>query len=171
MTQSRNIAIYALLVTAACASEKPAPREPRLPVEAAEAPSAPEAPATTSHVAIADDIRKACGLSEPEAYFAYDSSVLRGQDKDILAKIAACFTTGPLKDRELRIVGRADPRGNEEYNYALGQRRADNVKGSITSSGMPDAKVLSTSRGAIDAVGSDESGWSKDRRVDVLLGR
>jgi outer membrane protein OmpA-like peptidoglycan-associated protein len=52
----------------------------------------------------------------------------------------------------------------------LGQKRADNVKGAIVSAGMTPSKALTTSRGELDSTGSDEASWSKDRRVDIVLG-
>ena len=88
-----------------------------------------------------------------------------------MKKLADCFSTGPLKGRELRLVGHADPRGEEEYNMVLGGRRADNVKTAIAAQGLSAAKIATTSRGKLDATGSDESSWAKDRRVDVVLGK
>jgi peptidoglycan-associated lipoprotein len=52
----------------------------------------------------------------------------------------------------------------------LGGRRADNVKSAIVGEGMASAKIATTSRGELDATGTDEASWSKDRRVDVMLG-
>jgi outer membrane protein OmpA-like peptidoglycan-associated protein len=43
------------------------------------------------------------------------------------------------------------------------------VQGYLVSAGMTKDKVDSTTRGADDAVGKDEVGWAKDRRVDVML--
>jgi peptidoglycan-associated lipoprotein len=77
--------------------------------------------------------------------------------------------TGPLKGRSMRLVGHADPRGNEEYNMALGGRRADNVASAIASAGMDSARMATSSRGKMDATGTDEAGWAKDRRVDIML--
>jgi peptidoglycan-associated lipoprotein len=70
----------------------------------------------------------------------------------------------------MRLVGHADPRGDEEYNRVLGQRRADSVKGAIATAGLDSAKMETTSRGEDDASGTDDNGWAKDRRVDVMLG-
>ena len=53
----------------------------------------------------------------------------------------------------------------------LGGRRADNVKTAIVTAGMNGAKVDSTSRGEMDASGTDETGWAQDRRVDIMLGQ
>jgi peptidoglycan-associated lipoprotein len=69
----------------------------------------------------------------------------------------------------MNLVGHADPRGEEEYNMVLGGKRADNVKHFLTGVGLPDAQAMTTSRGEMDATGTDESSWAKDRRVDVVL--
>jgi outer membrane protein OmpA-like peptidoglycan-associated protein len=52
---------------------------------------------------------------------------------------------------------------------ALGQSRADGVEGYLGKRGLAQAKVETTSRGAIDATGTHEAGWVHDRRVDVML--
>jgi peptidoglycan-associated lipoprotein len=130
----------------------------------------PEDDASKGNINISDEIKKACGISDAEAFFAYDSANIRPEDKAVLAKLAVCFTTGPLKGREMRLVGHADNRGEDDYNMILGQKRADNVKGAIVSAGMTPAKALTTSRGELDATGTDDASWSKDRRVDIVLG-
>ena len=67
------------------------------------------------------------------------------------------------------IVGHADPRGKPEYNVVLGGRRADNVGSAMMKAGPPEAQLQSSSRGELDATGTDEASWSADRRVDILL--
>jgi peptidoglycan-associated lipoprotein len=164
-----------LILLAACGSEpKPAPQAPTAPPPTASAAPAPpekvgDVP-TRSNINISEDIKKACGISDADAYFAYDSANVRPQDHAILQKLASCFSTGPLKGRTMRLVGHADPRGDEEYNMVLGGRRADNVKSAIVQAGLDSGKIATTSRGEMDATGTDEAGWEKDRRVDVMLG-
>ncbi len=128
------------------------------------------APQGASNVAISDEIRSKCGISDQDAYFSFDSAHVRAQDHSPLDLVAQCFVQGPLKGRSVKLVGRADPRGESEYNLTLGQSRADAVGSYLVSHGMPQAKTQSTSRGAMDATGSNESGWQRDRRVDVMLG-
>lgn len=123
-----------------------------------------------SQINISDEIKKACGISDSDAFFAFDSANVREQDRRVLGQLAKCFSTGPLKGREMRLVGHADPRGEPEYNMVLGGQRADNVKTFIVKEGLNDAKVSTTSRGEMDATGTDETSWSRDRRVDVMLG-
>ena len=115
-------------------------------------------------------MRKACGLADDEAYFAFDSAHVRDQDKKILGKLADCFVSGPLKGRQMSLVGHADPRGSGDYNMALGGRRADNVKQLIVVEHLNANRISTTSRGAMDATGTDEASWAKDRSVEVRLG-
>jgi peptidoglycan-associated lipoprotein len=131
---------------------------------------APDSP-TASAVRISDEIVKACGISEPDAYFAFDSANLRPDDVRVLGQVATCFISGPLKGRVLKMVGHADPRGDSDYNMTLGQSRADAVTTYMRGKGMDKSKSESTSRGAMDATGTDEPSWARDRRVDMLLGQ
>jgi len=131
---------------------------------------APDSP-TASAVRISDEIVHACGISPPDAFFAFDSANLRPDDTRVLDQVAVCFTTGPLKGRQLKLVGHADPRGGSDYNMTLGQSRADAVGKYMLGKGMDKAKTESSSRGAMDATGGDEPSWARDRRVDVMLGQ
>lgn len=142
----------------------PAPPPNRLPAQAPDSP-------TASAVRISDEIVKACGISEPDAYFAFDSAHLRPDDTRVLDQVTTCFTSGPLKGRTLKLVGHADPRGGSDYNMTLGQSRADSVAGYMTGHGMDKGKTESTSRGAMDATGTDEPTWARDRRVDLMVGQ
>lgn len=131
---------------------------------------APDSP-TASAVRISDEIVKACGINEPDAYFAFDSANIRPEDSKVLQQVVTCFTGGPLKGRTLKLVGHADPRGDSDYNMTLGQSRADSVAGYMRSKGMDKGKTESTSRGAMDATGADDPSWARDRRVDLMLGQ
>ena len=90
-------------------------------------------------------------------------------DRDVLQQIATCVTSGPLKGKKLELTGRADPRGTEEYNLALGSRRAGSVGQYLEALGVRKTYLPQTTRGALDATGTDETGWAKDRRVDIML--
>jgi len=180
MKYAAAIALSSILAIASgCASDPPPPAVVAAPPAATTPPPPPPAVAgekpgdnpSQSNINISDEIRKACGITDTEAFFAYDSANVRPQDRAVLKKLADCFSTGPLKGRELRLVGHADPRGEEEYNMVLGGRRADNVKSAIAAQGLSAAKIATTSRGKLDATGTDESSWAKDRRVDVVLGK
>jgi peptidoglycan-associated lipoprotein len=127
-------------------------------------------PTTGGTVMISEEVRRACGIPDDDAYFAFDSAALQSVDLSPLSAVAQCFTVGPLKGRSMRLVGHADPRGSSEYNVTLGQSRADSVEGYLSRHGVTRSQIATTSRGAMDATGTSESGWARDRRVDVMLG-
>lgn len=177
---SRQVAPLAFVIAAAsllaCGGDTPKPKTSGDVKPAATAESAtnrlpakaPDSP-TASAVRISDEIVKACGISEPDAYFAFDSANLRPDDARVLDQVITCFVSGPLKGRTLKLVGHADPRGEGDYNMTLGQSRADSVAGYMLGKGMDKSKAQSTSRGAMDATGTDEPTWARDRRVDLML--
>lgn len=160
--------------TVACSS-KPEPKSP----EPAPAPVTPPSTEPTtekpgddparSDVNIDDAIKLACGLTETEAHFGYNSAKITDLDSGIMKKLAECFTTGKLAGRTMRLVGHADPRGEPEYNMVLGGRRADNVALAVQKAGLPASQVTTTSRGEMEARGTDEASWEKDRKVDIHL--
>jgi peptidoglycan-associated lipoprotein len=119
---------------------------------------------------ISDEIKKACGITNTDAFFAYDSANVLPEAQQLLGKLATCFSTGPLAKRQMRLVGHADPRGDEDYNMVLGGKRADSLKVALVKAGLAGGQVDTTSRGEMDASGSDEAGWARDRRVDIALG-
>jgi peptidoglycan-associated lipoprotein len=172
-----TLVIFHSALIAACGSDpKPPPAAPAgdSPPPAAEAtPTAdnpkPDDDPSKSQIRIDDAIKKACGITDAEAYFGFDSSRIQQRDHDILGKLAACFTTGPLAGRTMRLVGHADPRGEHEYNMVLGGKRAESVKGFLVQKQLPGGQIETTSRGEMDATGTDEAGWAADRRVDVVL--
>jgi peptidoglycan-associated lipoprotein len=122
---------------------------------------------------VSEDLARACKLhmndiaSAPK--FDFDKSELQAADRDVLAKVAECLTSGPLKGKAVKLVGRADPRGEAQYNMALGANRANGVADYLARLGVDKKQLESTSRGELDAVGTDEAGWQTDRRVDIVL--
>lgn len=173
-----------MLLVAACGSDPPKPRTASnasagpttTNADSSKVASSPSSSSKNddpgkSAVSIDPAIIKACGLSADAAHFDYDSSRVRAEDDRTLGAVATCFSSGPLKGRQLRLVGHADPRGDPEYNMVLGQARADAISSYVNSKGLSKAQTSSTSRGAMDATGTDDAGWSRDRRVDLMLGQ
>ncbi len=174
MSRLNLVLLLAATSAVACASKQKPAETATAQAEPTQQNGAPQSTAnddaaSTGNLNISDEIRRACGIPETSPFFAYNSAHLRGKDHPVLGQLAKCFSSGPLKGRTLGLVGHADPRGEHEFNLVLGERRADRVKGFLTTKGLSKAKVQTSSRGMMDAKGSDESGWAKDRRVDVLL--
>jgi peptidoglycan-associated lipoprotein len=179
---ARHAAPFAFALAAfalpACGGDTPPPKAPEPPAPApttpapvSRLPSQPPDSPTASAVRISEEITTACGIKDPDAYFAFDSAHVRPDDAHVLAQLISCFTSGPLKGRLMKLVGHADPRGSSDYNLTLGQSRADSVATYLTGKGMDKSKAESTTRGAMDATGSDEPSWARDRRVDIMLGQ
>jgi peptidoglycan-associated lipoprotein len=124
-------------------------------------------------VHVSDEILKACeihfGNADAAPKFDFDKSDLRSEEHGLLQEVATCVTTGPLKGRPLNLVGRADPRGEVEYNFLLGESRAGSVSSALMQLGVDSSQLSTTSRGKLDAIGTDEVGWQRDRRVDIDL--
>jgi len=125
---------------------------------------------TSGSIEIDDEIIKLCG-NIPVAHFAFDSSSITGSAAQALDPLAVCFTTGPAKGRKMVLTGHTDPRGETEYNFALGQRRAGSVSDYLASKGMQKTQLEPTSKGELEANGTDEDGWAKDRKVKISLGK
>jgi len=173
--------LLSLLILAACSHDKPKATkttpDPTGPTTSTTQPNKP-APVVTGDqavsggLAVSGDIATACGIkpaANPNPNFDYDKEELSPEDKAILDQIATCLTTGALKGKALSLIGRADPRGTEEYNLGLGSRRAQTVSSYLVRLGVGAPQLAVTTRGALDATGSDEAGYAKDRRVDLQL--
>ena len=103
-------------------------------------------------------------LGMPVIYFAYDSDVLVPSETANLDKIAAYLNNHPSLG--LVIEGHCDSRGTDEYNRALGERRANAIRAYLAGRGVADAKMKTVSYGkdkpAVD--GSGEGIWRQNRR-------
>lgn len=121
-------------------------------------------------VVISDDLKAKCGMpsSSDAPKFEFDSPVLGGFGRELLDALAKCLMVGSLHGQRIQLIGRADPRGEVEYNMVLGSSRAEAVASYLRSLGVPADQIGVSSRGELDAVGVDEATWALDRRVDVM---
>jgi peptidoglycan-associated lipoprotein len=103
-----------------------------------------------------------------DVFFDYDKYDLRADARQVLSDNAQL-----LKDHSSKLVleGHCDERGTDEYNLALGQRRADAVKNYLADLGVSAAAMSTVSYGEERPFdpGHDEAAWSKNRRVHFLL--
>jgi peptidoglycan-associated lipoprotein len=102
-------------------------------------------------------------------YFDFDKYDIRADQRDTARANAA-----KLKDMSGNVVieGHTDERGSEEYNLALGERRATTVKRYMVDMGVPSARLSTVSFGeSRPAVqGHDESAWRYNRRAEYAAG-
>lgn len=97
-------------------------------------------------------------------YFDFNESALSTEATSSIERVAECLKKS---SKSVSLVGHTDPRGTEEYNLALSEKRAQSVKDRLGRLGVDGARLRTVPKGELDATGTDESGWSKDRRVDV----
>lgn len=100
-------------------------------------------------------------------YFAFNSDEIQGANTSILEKNAECANSSENAGKRIVIKGFTDPRGTEEYNLNLGERRALVVKDYLTRLGVDPSRIRTFSNGAEFAVGTDEDSWAKDRRAEI----
>jgi peptidoglycan-associated lipoprotein len=173
------VVAFAAAAASGCASDPiPEPRVASAPVMATDANPGPfmappaqpldTASPTSGSVHIDARIRAACG-DLPAARFAFDSARVDPYARAALDALARCFSQGPLRGHGMRLIGHADPRGEMEYNLALGHKRAGSVADYMAERGVDRRLVATSSRGELEASGTDEEGWARDRKVDVLL--
>lgn len=155
------------------ASTLPNGDKPKVVKKDKPAPNLTQDQVVSPGLAIGGDILAACGIKAgaPSANpkFDYNKDELAEDDRKVLDQIATCLTTGALKGKAVALIGRADPRGTEEYNLGLGSRRSESVSQYLGRLGVQKPQLGVTTRGALDATGTDESGWQQDRRVDIQL--
>ncbi len=163
-----GVAVPALV---ACGHDAPPPQTPAAPTAQPVLSSAPPARKSDQDVSLSQNIRDLCKIddSDRSPKFDFDSSQLSSSDRDILQQVAQCMTTGALKGKNIELIGRADPRGEQEYNMTLGSSRATAAHKFLDGLGIDDHRMSETSRGALDATGHDEEGYAKDRRVDIRV--
>jgi peptidoglycan-associated lipoprotein len=99
-------------------------------------------------------------------YFAYDQSTISAEGQSTLQEIGKLMKEVP--EITARIEGHADERGTNDYNMALGERRAKAVNDYLASYGIQGSRLSTISYGeekpAVE--GHDESAWAKNRRVE-----
>jgi peptidoglycan-associated lipoprotein len=130
--------------------------------------------------AIEDSIRNARAMNARDAdalrntlreviHFDFDESDLRDDARSRLeAKLPILLANPGLT---LRISGHADERGSDEYNLALGQRRAAAAKRYLTERGVADGRIETASFGEEQPVasGGDESAHAANRRAEFEI--
>lgn len=101
-----------------------------------------------------------------KVYFDYDQDALRDDARAVLdAKVPILLANPGVA---VAITGHTDERGTAEYNLALGQRRAAQVKRYLTSKGVQDARLTTQSLGDSQPAvqGTDEAAYQQNRRAE-----
>lgn len=110
-------------------------------------------------------------FSAQTVYFDFDSSVVKPSELGKVQTVASHLTSNP--EHVVIIEGHCDDRGTEEYNRALGERRALSVREAMVRAGASADQIHTVSFGEdVPAVeGQSEAAWSKNRRGEFVLVR
>jgi peptidoglycan-associated lipoprotein len=107
-------------------------------------------------------------LAQRVIYFAFDSSEVAPEDRELIAAHASVLAANP--QLKVSVEGHGDERGSREYNIGLGDRRAQAVRRMLEVQGVSPDQITTVSYGeekpAVE--GHDESAWSMNRRVELV---
>jgi peptidoglycan-associated lipoprotein len=166
------LSLVALAAAAACSHAQPAAEEKPAAQPQAAVPAPQAAPAQAPQTDAAADgqaelDRAMQELRDVSVFFEFDSATLTQEARDRLSAVGTILAKhSPLK---VRIEGNCDERGSEQYNLALGQRRAESAKRYLVSLGARESQLTAISFGAEKprAQGHDEEAWRQNRRDDL----
>ena len=106
-------------------------------------------------------------LANAVIYFEYDKFTLTSKSIQALKGVVTLMRKSPKIT--LSLEGHADERGTREYNLALGQRRSESVANYLIANGIKRNQLSVKSFGEERplSLGSNDSAWSKNRRVEI----
>lgn len=108
-------------------------------------------------------------LKGDTVYFEYDKSAIKSSEYAKVAAVGEYLKSNPNED--LVVEGHCDERGTEEYNRALGERRALAIRERLVNLGVPASRVTTISYGKdrpVDVAHSEDA-YSKNRRGEFVL--
>ncbi len=102
-------------------------------------------------------------------HFSFDSAVIKNSEQANLSAVASALSAN--QSDKLLIEGNCDERGTEEYNRALGERRALAARQALAQAGISPDRIRTISYGKDKPVdpAHNEAAWAKNRRDDFVL--
>jgi peptidoglycan-associated lipoprotein len=108
-------------------------------------------------------------LQLSSVYFDFDKYDIRPDAQMILSENGKSLSEHPTAT--IRIEGNCDERGTEQYNLALGEKRANTAKDYLVNYGIEGSRMTTISYGKERpvALGHNEGAWAKNRRSDFVI--
>jgi peptidoglycan-associated lipoprotein len=157
------LVIPGLLLTVGC--QKKAVSQAKAPAPAA----APAAQAPAPKAAPVMPAPSGWNIAQNNIYYEFDKSTLTPMAQDTLMRHAAWLRENA--DATVTIEGHCDERGTNEYNLALGDRRADSAKAFLVDLGIASSRLTTISYGEERplCMQQDEECWAKNRRGHFVV--
>ncbi|HHW4679343.1 MAG TPA: peptidoglycan-associated lipoprotein Pal [Xylella sp.] len=174
MNYSTRFLLVSLLSTSAlvaCSKKVKEQPQPQLPVKPVTSPvskptTSPTRPSSGLYT-VTDLDTDAC-LRQRVIYFDFDKEDVKQEFKTVMACHAKYLQNRP--SARVTLQGNTDERGSREYNVALGERRANSVSYQLQANGASSGQLNVVSYGEERPVctETDESCWSRNRRVEIV---
>jgi peptidoglycan-associated lipoprotein len=146
-----------------------APGQGKQPVkeEAVQAQTVQEAPTTVKEETTTSASQAIESLEN--IYFDFDSYVLTPNAREVLTKNAEAMKK--ISSISIQVAGHCDERGSDEYNLALGEKRAKSAMNYMVTLGVPASRLSIISYGKEKPAdpGHDEAAWAKNRRDEFII--
>jgi peptidoglycan-associated lipoprotein len=175
MSRSFTMAFALALVVTACGKKDepvvvPTPTQPS-GSDSMRTPPPPPPTNSGADAAAEEERRRAALINEMASmiHFGYDEFSIRAEDQALLNRKAEIMRANPAV--RIRVIGHADERGSDEYNLALGMRRATAAKDYLVRIGIEGGRVEVASLGEevpLDA-SANEAAWAMNRRGEFEI--
>ncbi len=168
MKNSAALIILMAALLGACQTQKPKEQTPPPAADQSGQTTAPQQQQPVATDALDDPNSP---LAKRAVYYPVDVSVVQSEDRPLVAEHAKYLAAH--SNVSVRLEGNCDERGSNEYNLALGQRRADGVKKLLLAGGASAGQIESVSNGEEKpkATCHAENCWKENRRTDILYRR
>jgi peptidoglycan-associated lipoprotein len=143
------------------------PAKPPVRDEAVQEQSVKEAPTTVKEDATTAASQAIESLEN--IYFDFDSYVLSAKSREVLSRNAEAMKNNSAI--RVQVAGHCDERGSDEYNLALGEKRAKSAINYMVTLGVPASSLSMISYGKEKPAdpGHDEAAWAKNRRDEFII--
>jgi len=133
------------------------------------APAADETEISSSAISDSESEKMDEVVLQEDIYFEFDKATLTTDSRETLIRNGEWLRIN--SDVVITIEGHCDERGTNEYNLALGDRRAESVKTFLLDVGIDPSRLKTLSFGEERPAdsGQDESAWAKNRRAHFLV--
>ncbi len=169
MARKLLVVMFAMVLAFSCAKKKEVTTKVPQKKPAPSARKKAEKPVVKPAIPEKKVVHKKKEFKPESIYFDFDKATLKPEAKEVLKRLAQWMKENP--NVVIRIEGNCDERGTEEYNLALGQRRADSAKNFLISLGIDPKRLKTISYGEDNPVcfEHNESCWWRNRRCDFKI--